>query len=64
MKYFNKKIKKMKLDNYELESLLAKGAFSEIYLANKKDDPQKYAIKKNRQRRIRERQMFKKIFDK
>ena len=54
----------MKLDNYELESLLAKGAFSEIYLANKKDDSQKYAIKKNRQRRIRERQMFKKIFDK
>ena len=36
----------MKLENYELEKCLGKGAFGEVYLTSKKDDPKKYATKK------------------
>ena len=36
----------MKVDDYEIENFISKGAFSEVYLANKKDDLRKYAVKK------------------
>ena len=36
----------MKLENYELEKCLGKGAFGEVYLTSKKGDSKKYATKK------------------
>ena len=36
----------MKLEDYELEKCLGKGAFGEVYLTSKKDDSKKYATKK------------------
>ena len=36
----------MKIDNYELETCLGKGAFGEVYLTSKKGDSKKYATKK------------------
>ena len=36
----------MKIDNYELETCLGKGAFGEVYLTTRKGDPKKYATKK------------------
>ena len=36
----------MKIDNYDLETCLGKGAFGEVYLTSRKGDPKKYATKK------------------
>ena len=36
----------MKLEDYELDKFLGKGAFGEVYLTTKKGDPKKYATKK------------------
>ena len=36
----------MKLENYELDKFLGKGAFGEVYLTTKKGDSKKYATKK------------------
>ena len=36
----------MKLENYELEKCIRKGAFGEVYLTSKKDAPKKYATKR------------------
>ena len=36
-----------KIDEYELEKFLGKGAFGEVYLTSKAGDPKKYATKKN-----------------
>ena len=36
----------MKIDKYELETLLGEGAFGQVYLTSKKDDHKKYATKK------------------
>ena len=36
----------MKLENYELEKCIGKGAFGEVYLTSKKGDSKKYATKK------------------
>ena len=36
----------MKIENYDLETCLGKGAFGEVYLTSRKGDPKKYATKK------------------
>ena len=36
----------MKLDDYELEKCLGKGAFGEVYLTSKKGTSKKFATKK------------------
>ena len=51
----------MKLENYELDKFLGKGAFGEVYLTTKKGESKKFATKKlDREEMEKEQERLKK----